>query len=209
VQDLGRVACDQLEYNASAGNANIVMFRDGAWPHRSSSHNIALTTTTFDPDTGELFDADIELNSADFDLTAGDEAVAYDLESVIVHEVGHFLGIGHTNVEGATMLPVYTQGDTGLRTLEGDDIAAICALYPPTSVDETCNPLPRHGFSPACKDLQTEGTCGIAARPLGAPPSAGPGGDANTARSGAHWALAAAALVVGTLARRRAAGRRW
>lgn len=172
VQSLGRVTCDALEYNASAGNANLVVFRDGGWPHRSSSHNVALTTTTFDPETGELFDADIELNSADFDLTTGDGEVAYDLESVLVHEAGHFLGVGHTDVPDATMLPAYAQGETSLRTLEPDDVAAICALYPPKNVDEGCNPLPRHGFSPACKEEQVEGRCEVAMAP-GARPSRG------------------------------------
>jgi hypothetical protein len=170
VQALGRVACDALEYNSSAGNANIVVFRDDAWPHPASSHNVALTTTTFDPVTGELFDADIELNSADFDLTVSDESVAYDLESVLVHESGHFLGVGHTDVPESTMLPVYLEGDTSLRTLGADDVAAICALYPPASVDETCNPLPRHGFSPYCDGEQPEGDCRAAS--AGAPTSA-------------------------------------
>lgn len=194
VQDLGRVACDELEYNANAGNANVVVFRDERWPHRSSSHNVALTTTTFDPDTGELFDADIELNSADFELTTGDEEVVFDLESVLVHEVGHFLGIGHTDVADATMLPSYVQGDTHLRSLEPDDVAAICALYPPKRVDETCNPLPRHGFSPECAERQTEGSCTVG------PPATGASG-------AAAWPLACAAWLLGRRLRARRACR--
>ncbi len=192
VQSLGQVACGALEYNASAGNANVIVFRDDGWPHRSASHNVALTTTTFDPDTGELFDADIELNSADFDLTTGDDAIAYDLESVLVHEAGHFLGIGHTDVPDATMLPAYAQGETSLRSLEPDDAAAICALYPPKGVDDSCNPLPRHGFSPDCKEDQVEGRCSVGVAPGARLP--GPGG---------AWLL----VVATFLARRRPASR--
>lgn len=194
VQPLGRVSCDALEYNSSAGNANIIVFRDDAWPHPASSHNVALTTTTFDPVTGELFDADIELNSADFELTVSDENVSYDLESVLVHETGHFLGIGHTDVPESTMLPVYLEGDTSLRTLGADDVAAVCALYPPAAVDEACNPLPRHGFSPYCEGEQPEGDCAAGRAPRPGSPG---------------WVAVLAALLAGaaTRARRGVRGR--
>lgn len=173
VQALGRVSCGALEYNSSAGNANIIVFRDDAWPHPNSSHNVALTTTTFDPETGELFDADIELNSADFELTVSDEDVSYDLESVLVHEAGHFLGIGHTDEPESTMLAIYIEGDTSLRTLGPDDVAAVCSLYPPARVDAECNPLPRHGFSPYCEGEQPEGSCAAGRPPQGGSPAWG------------------------------------
>ena len=188
VQPLGRVSCGALEYNSSAGNANVIVFRDDGWPHTASAHNVALTTTTFDPETGELFDAGIELNSADFELTVSDENVSYDLESVLVHEAGHFLGIGHTDEPESTMLPVYLEGDTSLRTLGADDVAAVCALYPPARVDETCNPLPRHGFSPHCEGEQPEGDCAAGRAPR-------PGSPA--------WAAVLAALLAGAAARGR------
>lgn len=163
VQPLGAIPCGELEYNSGAGNANIIVFREDGWPHPASAHSVALTTTTFDPETGELFDADIELNSSEFEFTTEDDDVVYDLESVLTHEAGHFLGVGHTDVEESTMLPIYIQGDTALRTLGPDDSNAICDLYPPRDVDETCNPLPRHGFSPSCAAEQTEGKCAVAA----------------------------------------------
>lgn len=191
VQPLGTIPCAELEYNSSAGNANVIVFREDGWPHPASSHNVALTTTTFDPDTGELFDADIELNSSDFDFTTEDDDVVYDLESVLTHEAGHFLGVGHTDVEESTMLPIYIQGDTSLRTLGPDDSNAICDLYPPRDIEETCNPLPRHGFSPQCEADQTEGSCTVAA-----------GGAGSTGSPRRAWA-ALAALAAAAVARRR------
>jgi len=176
VQDLGRVACTELEYNSDRGNANIVVYRENEWPHpASTSDNIALTTTTFDPLTGELFDADIEINAAnpDFRLTTDDDDVGYDLEGVLTHEAGHFLGIGHSDSVEATMFSIYAEGDTSLRQLDPDDVAAICDLYPPKKgLDDTCNPLPPHGFSPDCSDLQLEGDCAVA--PPGLVSAAGP-----------------------------------
>ncbi len=55
-----------------------------------------------------------------------------DYEAVVLHEVGHALGLTHSDVPGAVMLPNYS----GQRTLGADDIAGIRALYPP---DETCD----------------------------------------------------------------------
>ncbi len=191
-QNLGRVACDAAQYNKDAGNANVIVVRAGRWPHPNTGHNIALTTTTFDPDSGDLLDADIELNADNYGFTVNDEATDYDLLSVLTHEVGHFLGLAHSNLSDATMFATYDSGSTELRTLSADDVAGVCALYPPDDAPkETCNPLPKHGFSPFCRDDQPEGTCSV--RAPGVSSAAG------------AWlaALACAAL----LRRRRAASR--
>lgn len=167
VIDMGIAECDVAEYNKDAGNTNVVVFRDGEWPNPDTGHNIALTTTTFDPDTGELLDADIELNSAGYVLTVSDESVDFDLLSVLTHEAGHFLGLAHSELPEATMYASY-QGETiDLRTPEPDDAAAICTLYPPNDIDERCNPLPRHGFSPYCREDQPEGSCATSPRDAG------------------------------------------
>ena len=169
VQDLGEVTCDRVEYNSDAGNANVIMVRETAWSHPpSEGHNIALTTTTFDPDTGELLDADMEINAADFHLTTNDTQVDYDLSSVLTHEAGHFLGLAHSTDPTATMRPTYDTGNIELRQPILDDAMAICAVYPSSrKLDASCNPLPRHGFSPECKGAQTEGSCSAASSPRG------------------------------------------
>ncbi|MFO0614300.1 MAG: matrixin family metalloprotease [Polyangiaceae bacterium] len=96
-----------------------------------------------------------------------------DLASVLVHETGRFLGLQHSLDDTATMRPFYDMGSTELRDVAPDDVAAICALYPPDpSVDETCNPLGRHGFSPDCLAAQTEADCAFAVGD--APASLGP-----------------------------------
>ncbi|MDI3291566.1 matrixin family metalloprotease [Polyangium sp. 15x6] len=166
VQNLGPVACDRVEYNSKAGNANVVVFRDATWTHPDGPHNIALTTVTFDTKTGEIYDADMEVNTHGFPFTTSDnpEEVQTDLLSVMTHEAGHFLGLAHAEDANATMWPNYTSGSLLPRTLAADDIAAICEVYPPTGepVDTArCNPLPRHGFSPECAAKQTEGDCSV------------------------------------------------
>ena len=162
IQNLGQVACGAVEYNKDAGNANIVFF-SADWPHSEATHTYAITTTTFDPETGDLLSADIELNARDHDFTVNDADVQADLLSVLTHEAGHFLGLGHSEDSEATMFAFYDEGTTELRSLSPDDAAAICSAYPPSSsIDDTCNPLPKHGFSPECRDDQTEGSCSAA-----------------------------------------------
>ncbi len=164
VENMGPVECELVQYNSRAANSNLVVFRDQNWPHPSGPHNIALTTVTYDVRTGEIFDADMEVNSAGFGFTTGDMDVQTDLLSVITHEAGHFLGLTHSDDVNATMFANYTTGNIGPRTLAVDDLNGVCAVYPPVDppVDKaTCNPIPRHGFSPACLSKQNEGDCAV------------------------------------------------
>ena len=50
----------------------------------------------------------------------------FDFFSVMLHELGHSLGLGHSDVPGALMQPFYAGGH---RWLHADDIAGIRALY--------------------------------------------------------------------------------
>ena len=50
----------------------------------------------------------------------------YDFHSIVLHEIGHALGLGHSSDSNSVMASAY-QGSR--RTLQGDDIAGIQALY--------------------------------------------------------------------------------
>ncbi|MEP7126778.1 MAG: matrixin family metalloprotease [Byssovorax sp.] len=166
VDDLGSVTCSRVEYNQHAGNANVIVFRDDEWPHMDdgsgSTDTIALTTVTYDVVKGDIFDADMEINSFQNQFTTADTMVDVDLQSVMTHESGHFLGLAHSTVADATMFQSYVNGMTDLRSLSDDDQQAICNAYPPDRTPKgTCDGLPRHGFSPECQTSQTEGTCAL------------------------------------------------
>ncbi|XP_010510985.1 PREDICTED: metalloendoproteinase 5-MMP-like [Camelina sativa] len=51
-----------------------------------------------------------------------------DLESVVVHEIGHLLGLGHSSVEDAIMFPAISGGHRKVE-LAKDDIEGIQHLY--------------------------------------------------------------------------------
>uniref|UniRef100_A0A8C3N0L6 Uncharacterized protein n=1 Tax=Geospiza parvula TaxID=87175 RepID=A0A8C3N0L6_GEOPR len=58
----------------------------------------------------------------------------YNLFLVAAHELGHSLGLSHSNVFGALMYPVYMAMDTRNYQLHQDDIDGIQALYEPTEM---------------------------------------------------------------------------
>jgi len=78
-----------------------------------------------------IYDADIYTNTA-YQYYSSREAGCsgeYDIDGIMAHEVGHVIGIGHSNVSGATMYPSVSACNTGNRTLASDDIAARDDLY--------------------------------------------------------------------------------
>jgi hypothetical protein len=157
VEVLGPIACGQRVFNQDKGNANIVLFRDDSWPYAGAGSVLALTTMTFNSKTGVVSDADIEINAASPDkvLTASDNNVQIDLQSILTHEAGHFLGLGHTPVQEATMFSDYKPGTISLRDLAEDDRAGLCAAYPPdrsglASCDPKAATPSSAGFSTLC-----------------------------------------------------------
>lgn len=156
----GPILCPTIEFNEKAPNANVWLFRDDAWPYQNAENALALTTVSVETATGRILDADVEINSFSVDLTTSDQNVGYDLQSIVTHETGHFLGLSHEYLEAATMNAVYQRGTTDFRTLASDDIAGICGVYPPDRIAADCNgsPTPLHGFSRYCGGEQDTST---------------------------------------------------
>ena len=78
-----------------------------------------------------IYDADVYTNTS-VQLYSSRESgcsAEYDIDGIMAHEVGHVIGIGHSNVSGATMYPSVSACNTGNRTLASDDFAARDDLY--------------------------------------------------------------------------------
>ncbi|HZL99414.1 MAG TPA: matrixin family metalloprotease [Planctomycetota bacterium] len=59
----------------------------------------------------------------------GNVTSGVDLQGVACHEIGHSLGLGHSNVGGATMLPSISGTGVNQRSINSDDIAGVQAIY--------------------------------------------------------------------------------
>lgn len=215
--NLGAVTCAEVRYNQNGPNQNVIVFRDDKWPYSDPNNTLGLTTVTFNADTGEIYDADMEINASGKNLTTSTitPLTGFDLLSVVTHEAGHFLGLAHAVDSRSTMYASYRPGTSALRTLAADDVAGICSIYPTATTrnvaatvsasgvtDATaCDAAPRHGFSTACAESGTpvdstssSGGCAVAAGHDGAP-----SGSTSWASCGV---LAGVALVVARLRRR-------
>ena len=125
-------------------NQNIIVFQsqENAWIHDPRA--VGLTTVTMcqnDTPTcaaGTIIDADIELNEVDFILTPSVATnVQMDLPNTLTHELGHFLGLDHSTDPDSTMYAEAPLRETKKRTVDEDDKAGVCELFPLNS-DRYC-----------------------------------------------------------------------
>jgi len=119
---------------------------------------LGATSFLVDVATGALLESDIFFNSAfPWSVSQNGESGKFDLESIALHEIGHFSGLGHSALgetevrEGggrrviaaeAVMFPIaYAAGTTTGRTLRPDDIAGISDIYPDGDFTRTTGSL--------------------------------------------------------------------
>jgi hypothetical protein len=137
----GSIACAATEFNCQVPeeNSNVITFRDDFVDRDVFKAGvIALTTLTASTRTGQIFDADIEINSRDEEFVIGEPppgSLARDLRGVLNHELGHLLGLSHSNASGALMQMDYR----GTLLPADDDIAGICAIRKGASSDPECD----------------------------------------------------------------------
>ncbi|MFI5299006.1 MAG: matrixin family metalloprotease [Polyangiales bacterium] len=164
---------------------------------------------TYDTVSGEIYDADIEVNSNPSTemIATGDPVGAnkYDLQSIFQHEEGHFLGLAHTqgSNSSATMYFEYNPGETNKRHPIADDSCGLCNIYPPGR-SALCNSEPRRGWATECGGVVTQP---IPAGNCNEQPPAGckcsvPGAPSRTFGAGI-LGLAAIALTAAASRRRR------
>jgi len=78
-----------------------------------------------------IYDADVYTNTSQPLYSSRESGCSgeYDVNSIMTHEAGHIIGIGHSSVSGATMYPSISACNTAPRSLASDDIAARDDLY--------------------------------------------------------------------------------
>lgn len=120
---------------------------DIAWMGLNSPTTLGVTWSGTSTD-----EADVAFNTNFSWFTDGS---AYDIETVALHEFGHVIGLGHSEVTGSIMEAIYA-GER--RILDDDDIAGLQAMYgtgsgggdptatPTTGPPPTATPIPTGGL---------------------------------------------------------------
>lgn len=144
----------------SGGFTPVEPFRDdglsvlGFQDHPEMDRVLGATTFTYDETTGELTEADIFFNSSfEWSTASGGDSTRFDVESVALHEIGHFLGLGHSAIgetelrpeggrrvlgSGAVMFPIALgRGAIADRVLQPDDVAGASDLYPDGNFEDS------------------------------------------------------------------------
>jgi hypothetical protein len=129
--------CTYLELGTSLSTAptplavndghNSVIFHSTSWCHLGSNGNcnisydssaLAVTTDTANTKTGQIYDADVEVNLVDYqwaDVVADPNLAGdMDLQNALTHELGHLIGLDHTCFDPLTsMTGVRPDDNTG------------------------------------------------------------------------------------------------
>jgi len=128
--------CTEIGFNMAGGNMNLLVWRKSGWPYEDAA--MALTTLSYDDRTGRILDADIEFNNDIFVFTLEKGSGFADLRNTATHEIGHVLGMDHSTDPEATMYAFAFPGDTNKRSVEEDDKAGVCYLYPLEDDPDVC-----------------------------------------------------------------------
>ncbi len=116
------------------GKNRLVWTEDSSWPFGQMV--LGVTSPLFYEETGVIIEADIAFNgySREWRTDTAGPSSAIDLESVAVHELGHFFGLQHVLggenfADPPTMAPILDEQDR-TRTLTADDEQGARFLYP-------------------------------------------------------------------------------
>lgn len=133
---------DEVAFHPDRGNLNLLVWREVASEWVFSKAAVAMTTVQHDPKTGVIYDTDIEFNGAWYTFGAEPSypinTTVTDLENTITHEIGHTVGLDHTDDPSATMYSDSGSGEVKKRSLDDDDIEGLCSLYPLDDDPEKC-----------------------------------------------------------------------
>lgn len=130
---------EALQSSPSDGSLiNVVRYAADGAPEAKGA--LAITSATSEAETLAIVGASIVINGEHrFAILEqgrpADRSGPYDLQNVLTHEFGHFLGLGEDYDDPeATMYVESERGETKKRDLESVDVAAIASLYPTPEV---------------------------------------------------------------------------
>ncbi len=133
MDDWARVECSALHTSFEgsttsvpfSSGSNVVGWIESGWIDSPSA--IGITGPSWGG-SGAIVEAHMAMNGVNFTWTTGSGSGSrVNAYSITLHEAGHYYGLGHSSDGSATMYYAYSGG---VSTLNADDEAGICALYP-------------------------------------------------------------------------------
>ena len=121
----------RFQYQGKTGSKNpsgpdhLVMFdeNNGTGYFPAGSGVVALTPLSYDTGTGQILDADILFNGRAWQFSTDRTPGTFDVQDVLTHEIGHFIGLDHSPLLTASMWPYVSPNEWLHRSLSGDDMA--------------------------------------------------------------------------------------
>jgi len=115
--------CERFGYDSRGNNENCIL-ADAPY---TTDRAAATTRMTYDPTTGIIKDADILVSNEPDKWTLDHNLSRLNLRAALLHEVGHALGLSHSEIDEAIMAPEINTGTPA--TLYVDDIEGASTLY--------------------------------------------------------------------------------
>ena len=131
---------------------NTLGFSEVGDPEFEDAGVLGITTWVFDTRNGEIVESDIIFNSEiPWSVAPSGQSGRFDLQSVATHEIGHFLGLGHSAtgvmetrnfrrklLDGsAVMYPfAFPPGSVIGRSVTSDELVGASVLYPSSAFSE-------------------------------------------------------------------------
>lgn len=127
---------DSSETDVKDDNVNLITFANTTTNRSVAGSALAVTLFNFNPVTNRITQADIIFNpSRDWATQAVPGETVFSIRDVATHEIGHFVGLEHSAVVGATMFPTTSAidpddpADDIPRTISTDDRGGANGLY--------------------------------------------------------------------------------
>ena len=171
--------CSTLRFQRVAGRdgdtpvmdgVNVMRFEERGLPAEVDPEStLAFSSHVAAYCTGIVAECDITFNGVNFAWSDARNSRYADIETVALHEIGHLLGLDHTNLRDAVMFPSIQERVR--RDLGLDELEAICALYPPNR-GQACAHNGDCGGDEICQfgpqsDESTASRCGAPLGPRG------------------------------------------
>jgi hypothetical protein len=168
------MGCSEKARIENDGLNNIILLTS-SWPFDADA--VAITRSFYvsgdEAHPGAILDADIILNGFAHDFTTTNATGKHDIQSIITHETGHLLGLGHEidpKDSNAVMYAFAAPNELNKRTLKANDLNGAQEMY-----QGLADKIPATSSSTMCQLRSGQGGCASVPCPFPPGPLAGIG----------------------------------